>query len=138
MTKHYPTNDKVDFLTCETVRAETGGKLTLMGYYVGGSIILPASITLPAQIQLALVYVLRDGEGKFNCKLRIGIPAHKGVQEMDLPEVNKEPNKSHSITLNFLTFEVPRAGEYKFALMLDDQEYERVLPIEIRDFEKPS
>lgn len=137
MAKHYPDNAKVDFLTCESVREETGGKLTLMGYYAGSALNIPTSVTLPAQIQLGIVYVLRDGEGKFNCKLRVGLSTRKDVKEIDLPEINKDPNKSHTITVNFLSFQVPEAGKYNFALVLDDQVYERSLSITIRDYENP-
>ena len=138
MAQHYPTNERVDFLACESVRAEAGGKLTMLGYYPGSSINISTSTTLPAQIQLALVYVLRDGEGKFNCKLRIGLPTHKSGQDIDLPEINKDRNKNHTVTINFVAFPVPEAGEYRFVLILDDEIYERILRIEIRDYENPS
>ena len=133
MAKHYPTNAKVDFLACESVREETRGKLTLMGYLAGSAINIPTSATMPAQIPLAIIYVLLDGEGKFNCKLRIGLPTRKDVKDLDLPEINKVPDKYHTVTINFLSFEIPEAGEYKFELVLDDEVYERSIRVAIRD-----
>jgi hypothetical protein len=58
--------------------------------------------------------------------------------EQALPAVNKLPNRSHTVTIVFLTFEVTETGDFIFALMLDGQIYERTISIELRDAPRPA
>jgi hypothetical protein len=78
----YPEENDVLLLLCEDARLEVGNKVTLIGWYVGGDILLPSPNNLQVMLQsLALVFYVRSGDGEFQSSIKIINPAESGIAE---------------------------------------------------------
>ena len=95
-----PSDASVQFLICESVREETGGKATLLGYMGGGTILVPRGTIFPVGIQLGMVFVLVDGEGKFRASLEAIGPNGVKLGETAMPDVMKSRGRNHMIMAN--------------------------------------
>jgi hypothetical protein len=104
MNNKAPSRRGVRFFLAEDVRQETGGKFSLLGVFAGEKIFVsgtppevPSTIAfgLPS---LAFVFVLTEGEGRFEGRFRLVAPDRKTVLTESTFEL-MELRRGHSNTI---------------------------------------
>jgi hypothetical protein len=113
----------VIFLLCDDVRPEIGNKLTLLGLY-GTDILLSsnAPLTLPS---IVFAFLIRDGEGTFQGRLRVLRPNGEPFFEAPEPHsVTIIPGTSVTEVSKFVPFPV-EIGTYTVEFFLDQHRYVR-------------
>jgi hypothetical protein len=126
-----PPNDAaIQFLLCESVRQEQGGKLTLLGFFPGSVIVVPPTtetITFP----LAFLFITNDGDGLFSVRVTLIRPSGAvEFADQPIPDVTKEPGKPMTALVQFLPFHTSEFGGFKILLKLNDALYERIFTIQ--------
>jgi hypothetical protein len=123
MTKVAPS--KLAFvIVAENIRQELGGKVTIIGAFLGGRIVLPKDAVFPATMALGFYALFDDGDGEFNTKVRLFNPDSDQMgPDIDLGKSTKFPNQSLGIIVNFPIFQVVKAGRYSIEIYLDDHVY---------------
>jgi hypothetical protein len=69
----YPRDEDVWLMLADDVRPDLGNKLQIIGYYVGGDIIVQQENTLAPS--LALLFIARGGEGFVEWSMSLTVPA---------------------------------------------------------------
>lgn len=117
---------RVRFFLCDDVRAETDGKITLVGFYPDDKIIvnqLPAANTGPVLVaipQLAIAAIVMDGVGTLlSPSGEVTDPLGKLVSRATLGAAVLVAGKTYSIVIKGNMFPVPHFGRYEFKLTLD-------------------
>jgi hypothetical protein len=132
MAKVYP--DKIDiFLAADAIRQEIGGKITIMGAFVGNQILLAPDTPLPAHMPLAILAAFYGGEGDFETKLRIKEPSGAESGELVTGRLNKVANQAMQVMVNFGLFGIVSLGKYKIDVILDDHVYTEYLTVGMSD-----
>lgn len=120
------------FLLADSIREELGGKLTVIGLYTGGEVILQGAmpedvpdgfegIALPG---LSILAVFEDGEGEFQVQFQVYDPSKRPLGKSAPTTVVKAKNATQNLIFPIMPFPVPRLGRYRFELRLDNRKYE--------------
>jgi hypothetical protein len=75
LTNKYPSDARALFLLCESVRQEQNSKLTLLGLYTGGELLVPLDTKLVTLQSLGILFIFYDGEGTFSPTLNLFAPS---------------------------------------------------------------
>lgn len=120
------------FLLADSVREELGGKLTVIGLYTGGEVILQGA--MPADVPegfegialpgLTILAVFEDGEGEFQVQFQVYDPSNRPLGKSMPTAVVKTKNATQNLIFPITPFPVPRLGRYCFELRLDKRKYE--------------
>jgi len=132
MSKIFPTQMDI-FIVADSVRQESGGKVSLLGVFAGGRIVIGSNQRLPAPIPLAFYCLFSSGEGEFAAKAKIHTPSKGEIGPFDLPGVTKIPNQSITMLLNFPIIVLPDLGKYVLEIFLDDKSYKDEFSLEQTD-----
>lgn len=133
MPKNFPTDSKTDFIICENIRQESGGKLALMGY-TANSILQLLHPEFPSAVTMAFAFVFRDGEGEFSGELEIRDPKGESLGTAELEKVTKSPTLPHVAYTNVPMLPIAMEGYFTVILTLDKkQQYKRGFTIKLRD-----
>ncbi len=113
-----------NFLVADNVRQESTGKVTIIGAFSAGQIILTGKPVFPVSLPLAFFVVFKDGEGIFDAKIRITDPNQKTIGDaISLGLLTKNPQQAMQLLINFPMIPLIGEGEYKVEIMLDDRVY---------------
>jgi hypothetical protein len=116
--------DKHDiFILAENLRQELNGKVSILGAYAAGQILIGDSEKLPATIPLAMYILFKTGEGTFNPKVSITFPSGQRIGPFQTPQIMKAASQPMSLLLNFFMMRLPEIGIYKIEIDLDDRVY---------------
>jgi hypothetical protein len=129
MADSFPTDSATLFLVCEIVRQEPEGKVTLIGVFTAGDILVPleTALSLPS---LGILFVFKDGEGKFSCTMSMFSPSgHVIIDKIKLADVEKQRESAHNLVLNFSPFQTAEFGTFRVVIQLNDRSYERTFQI---------
>ncbi len=120
------------FLLADSVREELGGKLTVIGLYTGGEVILQG--VMPVDVPegyggmalpgLTILAVFEDGEGEFQLQFQVYDPSNRPLGKSAPTPVVKAKNATQNLIFPLAPFPVPRLGRYRFELRLDSRKYE--------------
>lgn len=122
MSKIYP--DKIDtFILAENLRPEAGGKISIMGAYAAGEIIIGDDTPLPANFPLAFYVLFTTGVGEFRGRLRTISPDNVQISDIALTPTHKRENAPLTLLINFAMISLPSIGKYTAELYLDDRKY---------------
>lgn len=120
-----PSDAKTLFLVADDIRIETGGKLTILGLFAAGQILLHTPI-LPIALQsLAFCMMFTDGEGKFSSTAKFLDPSGKDIVPPITAVLVKEPTKTATQILKLVPFSIASFGEYKCIVTLDQTAFQR-------------
>jgi hypothetical protein len=133
MAKVYPT--KIDlFLAAESLRQELGGKITIIGAFAGGHILLASGTSFPAHMPLGILIAFYEGEGNFKARLRMSDAHGKQLgQDVEIGSIEKFAEQPMQLMVNFGIFELTGIGKYKIDAFLDDRAYTDYLTISVSD-----
>lgn len=123
MTNRLPSRADL-FLIAESLRQEQYGRISILGSYALGQILINPDQALPVALPLAIHALFREGEGKFKQRLRILTPSGKEMFSINLPDVEKKPEESLAFGVNFAVMSLPEIGPYKVEIILDDKPFE--------------
>ena len=129
MANTYP--EKIDlFLVAESLRQERGGKITILGAFSGGRVLLSKGGTFPVALPIAFLIAFNVGKGHFKTRIRITDPNGEPVVE-DLPtgDIDKAPEQTMQLMVNFGVFEFSMPGRYRVDSFLDDRVYTEYLNV---------
>lgn len=124
-----PTDGGVDVLVCDAVRQDPDGKLTLAGFYATGEIRIDPNAPLPVALNLAFVFVMRDGDGDFRLAFRLYDPLGKELTNNTLPNVRKPAGQGQVVYVTLNQIPVATLGNYAVELGIDDRRYRRTIRI---------
>jgi hypothetical protein len=110
-------------VVAEFVRAEPGGKFTLIGVYADGRIVFPKQTAFPVMFPVALYFMFPDGEGTFETSLRVSDPSGSPVFTRTLPDSVKVKGEPLTITVGIPVFPANTLGDYLATLTLDSTDY---------------
>ena len=140
MSKKYPPQKALNFVVCEDLRSETGGKYSIMGIYPGGQIVLHTDASkkpgkIKGRMRILFVSMIHGGEGKFPCEWEIISPDKSVVRSGKFENIELGPNRGSILGAGLQNFEIPEYGKYTFVLKLGEKSYERYFTIERVDRE---
>ena len=120
------------FLIADAIRREVHGKITIIGAFAGGQILLAPGSTFPAALPLAFFTAFTEGEGNFKARLRIFDPNNNRLgNEVEIGSVTKLPDQPMQLMVNFNVLPFPMSGTYKIEVSLDDRVYTEHISISI-------
>jgi hypothetical protein len=131
MANVYPKN--INFLLADAVRREEGGKLTLLGFYSGDTVLLKDTLpqVIPEGMEglalpgLTIVATVRDGHGSFNCGIHLIGPNGKALGKVvDGMKLVKGKDTSANLLVPIQPFPIPEFGIYRVLLQLNKHEFE--------------
>ena len=122
------------YFVVDDIREEVGQKITLVGIYAGGNVVLsekPKEGTTLAIPGLAIFATFRGGDGQFKLRVNIlgpsGNELHTNTQEVTF-------SKEKAYTLNVMAFVRPfvvnEFGTYKIHVFLNERMYEGTFEIQ--------
>jgi hypothetical protein len=119
MSKAHPPS-RVKFLLCDDARAESSGKLTLVGLYPDDKILVQQNPAVPIQPpgvvallnQLAIVCILFDGDGVFPASATITGPSGLKLADMPLGTPTFKAGAPGIMALQCGLFPVAQLGQY--------------------------
>lgn len=129
MDHELPTDARTLFLVCEDVRQEINNKVSLMGVFIGGDIIITREeATGKPALPICFVFVFRDGAGQFDAKFTVTSPSGKEIATVEMGKVEK---KEGAMTLcpKILPFFVEEYGDFEARMLLDGTVYSRQIQI---------
>ncbi len=139
MAKKLPT--AANFFLADSVREESGGKLTLIGFYSGNELILngPLPKKLPADAQsialpgLSILITFFGGKGKFSLDIQLFDP--KGIEfaPAHRSEISIETPGAQNVILPIIPFPIKAFGKYMLRVKLDKQSYDYEFIVRHRD-----
>ena len=124
-----PTDANVNFLLCDNVRQTPDGKLDLAGYFPIEEIKIDPAAQLPGELHLTFVFVLKDGDGRFDAILRLSDPLGKELHQHRFPEFEKLSGFHHVLMLQLSRIPVIVLGNYEVSLEIEGQRYRRPIKI---------
>jgi hypothetical protein len=124
MTASQRDPDRFVCLVCEDVRAEVGGKLTVLGFMPGDTINVPPGILNP-QLNLTFVFVFNKAEGEFTGSFSLTGPIGIVGAEIPIPTAHVEPDTGMVSVFQFKpTPQIP-LGRYVAKVTLNGRSYEQ-------------
>lgn len=121
-TKAIPEDATVAMLLCEDVREEARGKISLVGVYAGGDIVVRS--TEGARVRTCFYWIIQSGVGTFKARLEVAAPDGQSVIDVPIGDIEKKPENFASLA--FLgVMPNPQVGWYNVKLYLDDVSYTR-------------
>jgi hypothetical protein len=126
----FPADNLVTLIVCETIREEKAGKLSLLGVFPGGKLIVGLDVTV-ITLPMSFVFFVNDGEGAF--KSSVSLKAPDGVVILDgkdLSDTQKNPDASAVVMVMLVPFQTDQIGTFTVSLHLDDRIYERSFSIQ--------
>ena len=127
-----PSDVAVNFLLAESIRQETGGKLTIIGYYPGNQLLIPKE-TKQLVTSIAFVFIALDGDGTFSTAVSLTAPSGKAIFKNEfLQNSVKHPGQPLSVLLAVQPFVTDETGTFDVTLHLDNATYRRSFTV---DFE---
>jgi hypothetical protein len=124
-----PTDANVNFLLCDNVRQTPDGKLDLAGYFPVDEIKIDSTAQLPGEIHLTFVFVLKDGDGRFDAVLRLADPLGKELHRHDFDKFEKLAGFRHVLMLQITRIPIVVLGNYEVSLEIEGQRYRRPIKI---------
>ena len=127
--KSYPTRDKCAFIVCDDIRQEQGGKLSLMGWFPDGIVLVniaegPSSGPALALSTLAMAVAFLDGAGDYRARVRLVAPGGKEMLSPDnVIPVSKGEGKAMTLNFKLAPFTHDSFGQFRLSVSLDDHEY---------------
>jgi len=123
--KRYPL-----FIICEDIRAEVGGKISLIGAYLGYSITLSGDMpkdapagAIPALPALSFALAIFGEAGTYPCKAQITAPGNKEYPERDLGTATLAVPQTHVLVLREQPFPVAAWGTYSVRFQVGSDSY---------------
>lgn len=121
------------FLLCEDIRSELHGKVTVVGLFPGGKVLLLKS---PKKVkgfvgqvnQLAILAMIQGPNGNFPVSLVLTSPTNETVLDGNLGPVPLTEGRTGIIAFRMAPFMVPAFGTYRAAFTVGD----KVLPFEFQ------
>lgn len=133
--KVFPNLDLV--LLAEQIREEPNNKLTLVGFYPSGKVVLhPREGQTGGFIlqSLGLFARFSGGQGDFRVRVELEPPdANVKAVEGDLGITTMEDGTPAVILMSLIPFPVPAPGTFKLRLWLDDRRYEHPFDVLLGD-----
>lgn len=123
MSKTYPSGENVQFILCEDVRSEAGGKVSLMGVFPGKIIVFHApedSMVTP----VVFYFVINDGEGDFKVKFELENPSNE-IDALYETEITKKIDNPAVIIIKAPLLKFKSTGRYIARLLIDEESHER-------------
>lgn len=118
MKKIYPTS--ACFTLADNLNEEAGNKLSLIGVYTGDAIRLRDYVQLPTTLNsLALLAVLRGGEGRFKVNLDVFSPSGQQIFVGQPVDANVNQSGNMVIRNKFESFPIRELGTYRVQMALD-------------------
>lgn len=124
-----PTDGNVDLLVCDVARQDPDGKMSLIGFYATGEIRIDPNAQLPAELNLAFVFILKDGDGDFRLSFRLYDPLGKELTHNPLPNIRKPAGQGQVVFVNLNQIPVANLGSYAVELGIDDMRFRRTIRI---------
>lgn len=122
------------FLIADALRQEIGNKITIMGAFAAGQILVNPGTKFPLVLPLAIYSVFEECEGKFVVRVRFFDPSGKQIApDVVLPDVEKLHDAPMQIVLNFNLFQFPMPGIYKVEILLGEHLYTNNISIRVND-----
>jgi hypothetical protein len=118
----YPDDSDVVLLISEDARLEVGNKVTIIGWYVGGNIVIPKSDTQLILQSLALIFLIRSGDGDFHLSTKITDPSGSIVIETTPLTLLIRMGASSAQLLRLVPF-TPIIGSYTVDLRINERVY---------------
>lgn len=123
MDKLYPQAEDLNFVLCDEIRQEIGNKISLMGVYSGGDLIVPKKDDKKHVVaSLSFFFGFTNGEGIFEGKFVIKDPTGKVILTNPIKELKKEKDKGMNFVAAVKPFHLT-IGKYTVSLWLDDHEF---------------
>ena len=120
---NYPADSDVVLLLCEDARLEVGNKVTIIGWYVGGDIVIPKSeedqVLLPS---LALIFLIRSGDGEFQGTAKVIHPNGSAIIETQPLQIPIRKGASAAHLLRAVPFSA-KIGKYTAEFRLNERTY---------------
>jgi len=120
-----PTDENVDFLVCDEVQQEPDGKLNLVGLYPTREVRIEAGLKLPVSLNLAFVFILKDGDGHFRPVFRLVDPLGREMHKSSVPDLRKPADVGHTVSMNITTIPIMNFGSYSAFLEIEGQQFQR-------------
>lgn len=128
--KKYPSEDELQLLVCEDVRAEEGNKHTLIGVFSGDTIYInDAPVAHGLMGSLAIFARFLGGEGSFALQLGMTTPSGKQLLKEEIRQAEKVANAAMVIVGKVVPFPL-EPGKYTVVVKLDDKSYTRYFSVE--------
>jgi hypothetical protein len=125
-----PTDTNAIFILCESVRPEERGKITLIGAFIDGIILVPPSTTTVTLTSLGLLFAFKDGEGTFSTEVSIFSPSNNPIlNKAKLADSVKKSGFGLNVVVNIAPFHTNEFGPFRVSIYLDNQKYERTFEI---------
>lgn len=124
---------EVSFVVCEDIREEKGARVSLLGVYGGGNIVLYGDeLVAGAAIEGLTIYaVFKGGSGEFQVQINVtppgGTPIEKPAKTVEL-----KPGVAHQMVLKMRPFMVPSLGIYHFDFVFNDHVFRLDVPISLQ------
>jgi hypothetical protein len=123
MTKQVPPPKLDLFLVAESIRQEPGGKLTFIGVFSFGQIVLPKDTAIPAVITTSIFMAFKDGEGTFEGSMTVTYPdGQQGV--FNFGKVTKQQGTPLTLIVSMPAFTVTSLGRFSVEAKLDTNTYQ--------------
>jgi hypothetical protein len=112
-------------IVADAIRQEAGGKVSLLGVFADGRIVVSVGSSLPLVLPLAFYFLFTDGEGSFDGKLRVLSPTSKVLFDLSLGKQTKHKGQPMTTSVALMGLSLPEWGDYQAILTLDDRRYVR-------------
>jgi hypothetical protein len=134
MSKVFPTDNKMGFIVCDSIRPEVGGKVSLLGYCATPHLTVEmpdlANDTIGG-LALAVAFVLYDGEGTFSGKIEMKDPNGTVLGMADLDAIVKAAGDPNITYINIPMLPISSMGNYTATLTLENtRNYSRTITID--------
>lgn len=133
MNRQLPSDEKTLFILCEDIRQELGKKISLLGVFTGGNIIVQTteeSTTLPS---VGFYFVFTDGEGDFDGGFQVIGPNGESVTSKTGMKFQKKPGESMVLMMKITPFKIENWGTYKISINLENEIFERAFDVKKGD-----
>lgn len=119
----YPTESDVTFILCDEVRQEVHGKLSLMGVYAGGDVLLEKDLA-STSLRLSFYWAFESGLGPYDWQMIVTAPS--GSRFFETPVGQTENTLDGQIVLVVVFIHTGfEQGTYKVTVRLNGREYTR-------------
>jgi hypothetical protein len=120
----YPNDADVILLLCEDARLEIGNKITIIGWYVGGDILIPQPNPQPVLQSLCLIFHIRSGDGEFSVSTKVIDPNGTTIVETQVSKISINRGSATAQILKLVPFS-SLYGRYNVELYLEEKAYRR-------------
>jgi len=124
MSNVLPRPEEIFFLLCEDVRQEIDKKLSLLGVFTGGGMIVPKGSTI-SNINFMCVWFVRGGIGKFAVDFELAGPAQFNSVKAASGTLDKATADHAVLVFAFKPLPGMPTGTYKAQLFLDGNKFEQ-------------